>query len=171
MKASQPSKIFPALLSGVLLLAITWASPLGAAAQEQRRMIKTPEVLHSCQVVPDRELSKLRGRFDTTFFGLDIVGNLNVGSGAFAGQVNLSTNVDPSKVNFSGTQVSYNNGNISYQAGIGSTSFSSGIYSAVVVAGTNNIVISNTNVTLNIQGLTIPSFTALSTPATTIGIR
>ena len=171
MKANQLSKIFPALLSGVLLLAITWTFPSRAAAQEQRRMIKSPEVLQSCQVVPDRELRKLRGRFDTTFFGLDICANLNVGSGAFTGSVAFTTNADPSQVNFSGTQVSYNNGNISYQAGIGSTSFSNGVYSAVAVAGTQNIVISTTNVQLNIQGLTIPSFTGLSIPATTVGIR
>jgi hypothetical protein len=171
MKANQPAKIFPALLSGVFLLAITWAFPCGAAAQERPRMIRPPEVLQSCEVVPDRELSQLRGRYDTTFFGLDIVGNLNVGSGAFTGQVAFTTNVPPDQVNFSGTQVSYNNGNISYQAGIGATSFGSGVYSMVVVAGTQNIVISTTNVILNIQGLTIPSFTALSTPATTIGVR
>jgi hypothetical protein len=171
MKANKPPKIFAALLSGVLLLAVTWASPPGAAAQDHRRMIPYPEVLRSCEVVPDCELKELRGRFDTSFFGLDIVGNLNVGSSAFTGQVAFSTNVPPEQVNFSGTQVSYNNGNISYQAGIGANSLGSGIYSMVVVAGTQNIVIANTNVTLNIQGLTMPAFTALSTPATRIGIR
>jgi hypothetical protein len=171
MKANQPSKIFPALLSGVLLLAATLASPPGVAAQEHRRMIKTPEVLKICTVVPDRELRELRGRFDTTFFGLDFCGNLDVGTGAFGGSVQFTTNVAPEKVNFSGTQVSYNNGQISYQAGIGATSFGSGVYSAVVVAGTNNMVISTTNVNLTIQGLKTTSFTALNTPATTIGIK
>lgn len=171
MKANQSSKIFPALLSGVLWLVITWACPPGAAAREQHRMIRPPEVLQLCKVVPDEELRELRGRYDTYFFGLDIVGNLNVGSGAFTGQVGFSTNVAPNTVNFSGTQVSYNNGNISYQAGIGSTSLGSGIYSMVVVAGTQNVVISNTTVNLNIQGLTVPSFTALSTPATQVGIH
>lgn len=171
MKANQPPKIFSALLSGVLLLALTWASPPGAAAQDHRRTIHYPEVLQSCEVVPDRELRELRGRFDTSFFGLDFVGNLDVGTGAFGGSVQFTTNVDPAKVNFSGTQVSYNNGQISYQAGIGANAFGSGVYSAVVVAGTNNMVISTTNVQLNIQGLTMPSFTAMNTPATTIGIR
>jgi hypothetical protein len=171
MKANQPSMIFPALLSGMLLLAVTWASPPGAAAQDHRRMIKTPEVLQSCKVVSDRELRELRGRFDTTYFGLDVCANLDVGKSAFSGYVHFDTNADPSKVNYSGTQVSYNNGNISYQAGIGANSMSSGIYSAVVVAGTNNVVISNTNVTLNIQGLKMPSFTALSIPATTVGVK
>jgi hypothetical protein len=171
MKANQPSKIFPALLSGLLLLAVTWASPPKAAAQEHRRMIKSPEVLQSCKVVPDRELRELRGRFDTTYFGLDFVANLDVGKGAFDGSVRFATNVPLEQVNFSGTQVSYNNGQISYQAGIGATSFGSGIYSAVVLAGSNNVVISNTNVTLNIQGLSTLAFTALSTPATTVGIR
>ncbi len=171
MKASKPCKIFQTLLYGVVLLAVSWASPPGAAAQDHRRMIETPEVLQFCKVVPDNELKNLRGRFDTSFFGLDIVGNLNVGSGAFTGQVGFVTNVAPDKVNFSGTQVSYNNGNISYQAGIGATSFGSGIYSMVVVAGTQNVVVSTTNVTLNIQGLTLPSFTALSTPATRVAIR
>jgi hypothetical protein len=171
MKANQPSKIFPALLSGVLLLAVTWAFPPGAAAQDHHRMIKSPEVLQSCKVVPDCELRELRGRFDTSFFGLDVVANLDVGKGAFSGSVHFATNVPLEQVNFSGTQVSYNNGNISYQAGIGATSFGSGVYSAVVVAGTNNMVISTTNVNLTIQGLSTLSFTALSTPATTVGIR
>lgn len=171
MKANQPPKLFAALLSGVLLLALTWACPSGAAAQVQSRMIKSPEVLKLCKVVPDQELQRLRGRYDTYYFGLDVAANLNVGTGAFTGQVNFNTNVDPAKVNFSGTQVSYNNGNISYQAGIGATNFGSGIYSAVVLAGTNNIVVSNTNVTLNIQGLKMPSFTALNTPMTTAGIK
>ncbi len=171
MKINNPPKIFSALLSGVLMLAVTWASPPRAAAQDHRRMIQSHEVLQSCAVVPDRELKELRGRFDTSFFGLDIVGNLNVGSGAFTGQVAFYTNVPTDQVNFSGTQVSYNNGNVSYQAGIGTNSFGSGVYSMVVVAGTQNIVIANTNVTINIQGLTMPSFTGLSTPTTRIGIR
>ncbi len=171
MKDNQPARTFPALLSGVLLLAIMWASSTEAAAQNHRRVIAAQEVLQSCKVVPDSELKDLRGRFDTSFFGLDIVGNLNVGTGAFAGSVGFATNVDPSKVNLSGTQVSYNNGNVSYQAGIGANSFGSGIYSMVVVAGTQNIVIANTNITLNIQGLTMTSFTGLSTPATRIAIR
>lgn len=119
------------------------------------RRVEKPKVLETCAVIPEREMAEIRGCLgDSYFFALDIVGNINMAGGASNFQVNFQANVPPGVApQFSGTTVAFNNGTVNFQAGAGTSSLGTGIFQVVQVAGINNMVIANTNVTLNIQGL------------------
>ncbi len=172
---AKPRKERPAwrfrqsLLGGVLLLTLILVLSMPAGAGPAPRLEDMEAVKHA-KVTPDHKLDRLRGRLDTFLFGFNIVGDLNAGTGAFTGQVNFQTNVPLDQVAIGPSQVSFNNGQVSYNAGIGNTSFGSGIFAVSQVVGQNIIFISNVDVTLNIQGLTTPALTGLSTRPTTTGV-
>ena len=89
--------------------------------------------LADCAVIPDSELSNIRGRNGSYYFGLDIIVNLT-GTGA---PVTLipSPNNTPGTIN-TGTGISFSDPNVNYKAGIGSQS----LYQMVQVGGNRNIV-------------------------------
>jgi hypothetical protein len=129
--------------------------------------VETPEILQTCAAMPSGELQENRGCYASYFFGMDVginvTGNSCPGiSVRFCGMVDGSSEV-PVR-NPAGNQVSFNDGQVSYNAGIGNTSLGSGIFQVVQVAGNNNLVVSNMNININIANATslIPKTNAIS---------
>ena len=120
------------------------------------RRVEKPKVLKTCAVIPEGEMAEIRGCMgDSYYFALDIVGNINIANGATNFNVNFQANVPPGNApQLNGTTAAFSNGTVNFQAGAGTSNLGTGIFQVVQVAGINNIVIANTNVTLNIQGLT-----------------
>jgi hypothetical protein len=121
------------------------------AADQQ--LVETPAVLQTCAAMPSEELQEYRGCFASYFFGMDVgvevTGNsIPHFSVKFLGLVDGSTGV-PVR-NSTGNQVSFNDGHVSYTAGIGNTSLGSGAFQVVQVAGNNNLVITNMNININV---------------------
>ena len=119
---------------------------------DQQR-IKTPAILQTCAAMPNKQLQQYRGCYATYYFGMDIGINLTGTSAPgisvrFAGMVPDGSAVPVASPG--GNQVGFNDGQVAFSAGIGSTSLGSGIFQVVQVAGNNNLVISNMNVNINI---------------------
>ena len=156
-----------ALLVGSMILACATSTPQVAFQQPQE--ITTKSVLETCEVVQDQELAEMRGCYDTYSFGMSVTGNLDMASKNFSIATNYNQAMDatqPSRltVNSTGSQVAFNNGNVSYTAGVGQNSLGTGIMQVVQVAGQNIAVNANMSVTLNIDNaikLNVP--TAAST--------
>jgi len=115
--------------------------------------VDTPKILQTCAAMPSGELQENRGCYASYFFGMDVGVNVTGNSApgisvVFRGLVDGSTGV-PVR-NPSGNQVSFNDGQVSYSAGIGNTSMGSGVFQVVQVAGNNNLVISNMNININV---------------------
>jgi hypothetical protein len=154
-----------ALAAGLLAGGCSTMAPLTPAAVPAT---ETGDILQMCSVVPDRELQDIRGTYQSYYFAMDVGINLTTSKPSFT--VTYTANVpDGQAPSFEGNMVSFNNGQVSFQAGVGDTSLGKGIYSVVSVAGSENIVIANTNVNINIPnaGSLIPSISIL--PAPTLG--
>lgn len=134
---------------------------------------KIPNLLQTCARVADRDLQDLRGCYDSYYFAMDI----NVALGTSTPSVNVSflADVPPgSAPTFNGNMASYNNGTVSFQAGVGNTSLGKGVFQLVSLAGNNNIVIASTNVNINVPNLPAlnrPGSSFLRTPMTLMGLR
>jgi hypothetical protein len=119
----------------------------------ERQLVKTPAILQTCAAMPNKQLRQYRGCYATYFFGMDIGINLtgtsapgiSVRSVAILPDASVTPVASPG-----GNQVSFNNGQVAFSAGIGNTSLGSGIFQVVQVAGNNNLVISNMNININI---------------------
>jgi len=129
--------------------------------------VETPEILQTCAAMPSGDLQEYRGCFASYFFGMDV--GINVTGNSTPGiSVRFHAMVpdgSPAPVpSPSGNQVSFNNGQVAFNAGIGNTSLGSGIFQVVQVAGNNNLVVANMNVNINIANATslIPKTNALS---------
>jgi hypothetical protein len=127
--------------------------------------VETPEVLEACATMPNSDLEENRGCYASYFFGMDV--GINVSDHHNPGvSVRFHANVpDGSPApSFSGNQVSFNDGHVGFQAGIGNTSLGSGIFQVTQVAGNNNLVVSSMNVNINIANATslVPKINALS---------
>ena len=138
------------------------------------QLAETGDLLQTCARVPDKELQQIRGCYDSYYFGLDV--GINLATSIPSVNVKFEANVPPDTINnlnFTGNMANYNNGTVSFQAGVGSTSLGSGIYQIVSVAGNNNIVIANTNVMINIPSVTsiIPQTSIFRTPNSLAGIK
>jgi hypothetical protein len=133
------------------------ATSTSPVAYEQRDENQTQSVFETCAVVQDQELGEMRGCYDVYSFGMSITGTLDLASKKFGLQTNytqiVNTSTMPSelKVNSTGSQVAFNDGRVSFMAGIGQNSLGSGIMQVVQVAGSNVIVVANMDVTLNIN--------------------
>jgi hypothetical protein len=174
------------LLTGSLFLAAC-GSPAIRTPVSRNLTTTEKNVLETCLLLPDQEMAEMRGCYDNLYtFGLDIIGNIdltnrNFGlSAQFKAQVENSVNqiknasAKPMQVSFTNGQASFSDGAVAYQAGIGTNSLGSGIMQVVMVAGNNNLVIANTNVTLNISNLGAAkplNVNGLLQPLTTMGIR
>jgi hypothetical protein len=118
-----------------------------------QQRIKTPAVLQTCAAMPNKQLQEYRGCYATYFFGMDI--GINV-TGTSTPGISVRFNgivPDGSAVPVAspgGNQVAFNDGQVAFNAGIGSTSLGSGVFQVVQVAGNNNLVISNMNININI---------------------
>lgn len=118
-----------------------------------QQLVETPAILQTCAAMPSEELQEYRGCYATYFFGMDVginvTGNSTPGiSVKFLGLVDGSSGL-PVR-NAAGNQVSFNDGQVSYNAGIGNTSLGSGVFQVVQVAGNNNLVVSNMNININV---------------------
>jgi hypothetical protein len=170
-------------LTGILLLllgsiAMSCASSNGpVSVRPQETQTKT--VLETCAVVQDQELAEMRGCFDIYSFGMSIKGDLDLATKNFSFQMDYSqvSSADqvPSNLKKSdtGNQVAFNDGTVSYTAGIGKNALGSGIMQVIQVAGSNVLVVANMDVTLNINnavGLKPTAGNMLTTPGTLSGI-
>jgi hypothetical protein len=112
---------------------------------------------------------------------LSITGNLDMATKNFTLQTNYSQAIDTATkmggqltISSTGSQVQFNNGNVSFTAGIGQNALGSGIMQVVQVAGSNIMVVANMDVTLNINNavsLKPTAGIAFTTPGTLAGIR
>jgi len=133
----------------------------------EQQLVETPEILQTCAAMPSGELQEYRGCHGRYFFGMDV--GINVTGHSTPGiSVRFHAMVpDGSGVPVAspaGNQVSFNDGQVAFSAGIGNTSLGSGIFQVVQVAGNNNLVVSNMNININIANASsmIPKTNALS---------
>ena len=105
-----------------------WAGPAG-----QPLTVKKPPILDTCPEILDPELDTKCGRYDTYYFGMDVIINCT-GSGPLC-TVRPHPNMPPETV-VSSTGINFKDLQVSYRAGIEKNS----IYQAVQVAGDNKIV-------------------------------
>jgi hypothetical protein len=132
----------------------------------EQQLVETPAILQTCAAMPSGELQENRGCYASYFFGMDV--GINVTGHSTPGiSVRFHGMVDGSGVPVrspAGNQVSFNDGQVAFSAGIGNTSLGSGIFQVVQVAGNNCLVVSNMNININIANATsmIPKTNALS---------
>jgi hypothetical protein len=126
--------VFGVILSPFAL----WAGPAG-----QPLTVKKPPILDSCTEILDPELDTRRGRYDTYYFGMDVIINLT-GSGPFY-TMRPHANMPPETA-VSPTGLSFKDPSVTYQAGLGPKS----IYQAVQVTGDNKIVTGLVNLNIMI---------------------
>jgi hypothetical protein len=168
------------IIGSLIMACATSTSPV---AYEQPGETQIKSVFETCAVVQDQELDEMRGCYDVYSFGMSIKGDLDLASKKFAIQTNYTQIVNSSnmpsdlKVNSTGSQVAFNDGRVSFMAGIGQNSLGSGIMQVVQVAGSNVIVVANLDVTLNINnsvsigtGSGTPAANALRSPSSLAGI-
>ena len=110
-------------------------APLSALAgpAAQPLIMKELPVLAHCALVPDRELDGIRGRYDSYYFGLDVIVNL-AGTGPIFSMTPNPHNT-PGTVN-TGTGISFSDPQVNYQAGVGAHN----LYQMVQVAGDGKTV-------------------------------
>jgi hypothetical protein len=156
-----------ALPSQTAALVETQPNPQTHKAVHAQQRVETPKVLQTCAVMPKGQLEENRGCYASYFFGMDVginvTGNANPNIQVAFNAIVPDGSVAPA-VSPSGNQVSFNNGQVAFNAGIGNTSLGSGIFQVVQVAGNNNLVVANMNVNINIANATslIPKTNALS---------
>ncbi len=122
-------------------------------ARPEKQHVETPKILRTCAAMPNNQLQEYRGCYATYFFGMDV--GINLASNAAPGIAVKFTAMVPDGspapvASPGGNQVSFNNGQVAFSAGVGNTSLGSGIFHVVQVAGNNNLVISNMNVNINV---------------------
>lgn len=138
--------------------------------------VTTTDVLKTCAVIQDQDMAEIRGCYDSFYtFGLDFIGTIDFSDLArsmktIEGKVSAyATAVNADKLT---TNANFNNGQVGAQAGaqasgglsfeagnsqvafhssIGNSPLGTGVIQLVQVMGNNNLVIANTNVTLNIK--------------------
>lgn len=169
-KKKPARRLWLTLLQGVLLLSLIVALVVPAGAGGPVPRLENLEAVQQARVTPDDQLDQLRGRLDNFLFGFKAVVDFDAQSGVIDGSVEFQTNVPLEEVNIGPTQVSFNNGQVSYHAGIGNTGVGPGVYSIAQVVGENIIFISNMDVTVNVLNMTPFSVTGLSSTPTVSAI-
>jgi len=131
--------------------------------------VTNQDVLQTCAVLADQDMAEIRGCYDNIYaFGLDFIGTIDFASTmkmiegkvsayaiAFKGE-HLNTNANFANGNVdvqSGGGLSFEagNGHVGFHSSIGNSPLGTGVIQLVQVMGNNNLVIANTNVTLNIK--------------------
>ncbi|MEN6623737.1 MAG: hypothetical protein ABFD50_19585 [Smithella sp.] len=110
----------------------------------------------------ESNLKELRGGYDSYYFTLDIGVNMTGSTPSVNVQFLAQLPEGSTKPSFSGNSVNFNNGDVSFQAGMGNNSLGTGFYQVISVAGNDNIIIANTNITINVEkmgNLAIPNAT------------
>lgn len=101
----------------------------------------------------ENDLKELRGCYDSYYFALNIGVNMTGNTPSVNVQFSAQLPQGTTAPSFSGNSVSFNNGNASFQAGVGNNALGAGFYQVISVAGNQNIIIANTNITINVQNL------------------
>ena len=157
--------ILALLLMGFMLMILSCSGVMPPPQQLAGKPVsvkKIPDLLQTCARVADRDLQDLRGCYDSYYFAMDI--GVTLGSSNPSVNVKFLADVPPGTApTFNGNQATFNNGNVSFQAGVGNTSMGKGVFQIVSVAGNNNIVIASTNVNIN-----IPSLATLNQPISSL---
>jgi hypothetical protein len=117
----------------IVLLAVLMPLSALAGSAAQSQMVKKQPVLADCAQIPDSELEHIRGRYDTYYFGLDVIVNLTGTSPLVS--MTPNPNNTPGTVN-TATGISYTDSNVTYRAGIAPQY----LYQTVQVAGDGKIV-------------------------------
>ena len=146
-----------------VLMASTSDSTTPAAAQ--------PDPLQLCTQVSEEKLQTMRGCYNEFYY---FAYTFNITAGADP-QVNVSFSATVpdstvNAVNSQPNQVSFNNGQVQYLAGVGGDpAGGNGFYQLVNVAGSDTMVIANTQVNIIVPNATslIPSINIFSTPTLT----
>ena len=119
------------------------------------------DVLQTCAVLADQDMAEIRGAYDNIYaFGLDFIGTIDFASTmkmiegkvsayavALTGQPLNNANANLAN----GVTFSAGNGQVNFQSSVGHSGLGTGVIQLVQVMGNNNLVIANTNVTLNIK--------------------
>ena len=125
------------------------------------------DVLQTCAVLADQDMAEIRGCYDNIYaFGLDFIGTIDFASTmkmiegqvsayavAFKGQHLDTPNASfaGGKVDGGGVSFEAGNGQVAFHSSVGRSNLGTGVIQLVQVMGNNNLVIANTNVTLNIK--------------------
>lgn len=166
------------LIAAALFLFLTLFLPDRSCARFYQEIegIQTMNILATDQQLSEinnQELKEIRGCNDTYYFGLDIGINLTQKNPSI--NVTFNANVPDNAPSFSGNTVSFNDGNVSFQAGMGNSALGNGFYQVISVAGNQNIVIANTNININMPtptGITLPAaLSSLRVPGIFGGVR
>ena len=158
------------MMSLTLLCTAACAGPgLHVPVQAQVGEVKNTEVLQTRVVLADQDMAEIRGCYDNIYaFGLDFTGTIDFANTmkmiegkvsayavAFKGE-QLNTpiaNFANGKVDGGGVSFSASNSNVNFESSVGHSNLGTGVIQLVQVMGNNNLVIANTNVTLNIKNL------------------
>lgn len=166
------------------MVAILVCLPLGLGACASPGTLKTAspatpvpqgEVLAACTKLSDAEMQELRGCYDSFYY---FAYNLTFDLAGTSPSVNVEYVANyqgpPGQAALTGPVATFTdaNGNVKFMAGVGEGTLGKGFYSVLNVAGTNNFVIVDNKITLNLPNAAslIPSITILSTPTLT-GVR
>lgn len=155
---------------------------LGACASPGTFQSGTPgpppppgEVLAACTPLSEAEMGELRGCYDSFYyFAYNVTFDLVAANPTVTVEYFANYQGPPGQAALTGPVATFTdaNGNVKFQAGVGEGSLGKGFYSVLNVAGTNNFVIVDNKVTLNLPNATslIPSITILNIP-TLSGVR
>jgi hypothetical protein len=122
------------LVAAVIVL-LTVLAPLSALAGPgtQPLIMEQLPVLADCAPISDRKLDNIRGRYDTYYFGLDVIVNLTGTGPLFT--MTPNPNNTSGTIN-TGTGISFSDPYVTYQAGIESHN----LYQMVQVTGDGKTV-------------------------------
>ena len=171
---NPPKRLWPivrnCLMVGVTSLCIASCAgptvyvPVQAQVAEK---VKNTDALQTCAVLADQDMAEIRGCYDNIYaFGLDFIGTIDFAKTMkmIEGKVSAyavafkGEQLDPPNPNFvhgkvdgGGVNFSAGNGQVNFQSSVGHSNLGTGVIQLVQVMGNNNLVIANTNVTLNIK--------------------
>ncbi len=169
-------QLWPAMRNclGVIATTVCIAACAGPSVQvpvpaQMVEKVTNQNSLKTCAVLADRDMADIRGCYDNIYaFGLDFIGTIDFANSmkkiegqisayamAFNGKpLTTNANFNNGPINIqSGEGASFEagNGQVAFHSSIGNSPLGTGVIQLVQVMGNNNLVIANTNVTLNIK--------------------
>lgn len=161
------------LIVGVISLCIAACAGPSVYVPVQAQVAKqlsNSEVLQTCTKLADQDMAEIRGCYDNIYaFGLDFIGTIDFAStmkmiegkvfayaATFKGKElrTPNTNFTNGPVDIQtggGLSFEAGNRNVTFHSSVGVSNLGTGVIQLVQVMGNNNLVIANTNVTLNIK--------------------
>uniref|UniRef100_A0A7C5EQC8 Uncharacterized protein n=1 Tax=Desulfobacca acetoxidans TaxID=60893 RepID=A0A7C5EQC8_9BACT len=160
---------------GLLLLSLLFwflggcASPGALSSIPSAPPLASEEVLASCIPLSEAEMGELRGCYDSFYyFSYNVTFDLVPSNPTVTVDYYANYQGPPGQAALTGPVATFTDaaGNVKFQAGVGEGSLGKGFYSVLNVAGTNNLVIVDNKITLNLPNATslIPSITIFNIP-------